>query len=67
MNLIIEVFDGVAYAVEKADYYIRACQNCCLDGKCNYRCVRHSEKTYYRRLTAKEREEVMKALGRGME
>lgn len=67
MNLIIEIIDGVAYAVEKTNNCIKACKRCVFVN-CDIWCVkRHSPKTYYRRLTAEEREELIKAIGRGME
>lgn len=69
MNLIIEVIDGVAYAVEKAKNNAEACDRCFFaDKECDAWCaLRHSTTTYYRRLTAEERVEVTKAIGRGME
>lgn len=69
MNLIIEIIDGVAYAVEEAKTITEACDKCFFAGKyCDGWCEkRHSTTTYFRRLTQTEREELIKAIGRGME
>lgn len=69
MNLIIEIIDGVAYAFVETTYK-NACINCALSRteKCQNSVVCELlTHFHYRRLTAKEREEVTKAMGRGME
>lgn len=69
MSLIIEVIDGVAYAVVKSECTV-GCVDCIL-GKaeqCQHsKACELSGEYHYRRLTQTEREEVTKALGRGME
>lgn len=66
MNMIVEVIDGVAYVAEKADTYRETCKKCTL-AKCNGRCENsYNVPTYYRLLTAEERVELQKAIGRGM-
>lgn len=67
MNLIIEIVDGVAYAVIKARV-CSSCKKCAFSyTPCHTICSKYGKVHYYRHLTAGEREEVTKALGRGME
>lgn len=70
MNLIIEVIDGVAYAVGCTNGGNMSCNICevrnpnhCKDALL---CTTKPY-TYYRRLTQTEREELQKAIGRGIE
>lgn len=69
MDIIIEVFDGVAYTVEEAKTSEEACNKCFFaDKDCGGWCIqRHSMTTYYRRLTPKECKELQKTIGRGLE
>lgn len=67
MNLIIEVIDGVAYVVEEAKTYRETCKKCTFV-KCDCWCEKkYIMPVYYRRLTQTEREELQKAIGRGIE
>lgn len=70
MNKAIEIIDGVAYAVEVSESRFNSCNQCAIHKKeecANARWCLLDRKNYYRYLTSKEREEVTKALGRGME
>lgn len=67
MNLIIEIVDGVAYAVTKARR-LSSCKKCAFIGvACHSSCAKYRGTYYFRRLTADERVAVQEALGRGME
>lgn len=63
----IEVIDGVAYAIEEAKTSEEASTKCFFaDRNCDGWCVkRHSTTTYFRRLTAEEREKLRAALDAG--
>lgn len=67
MRLIIEVIDGVAYAVIK-ERERTTCKKCAFNFvPCRAKCSKYGKVHYYRRLTQEEREELIKAIGRGME
>lgn len=62
MNMIIEIIDGVAYAV--LDQAI-ACKKCAAYNQCDYQCHEHEGKGY-RHLTADECVAVQEALVDGV-
>lgn len=68
MNLIIEVIDGVAYAVAEAENRFSSCNQCAAQKKrkCDDARWCALDRTYhYRRLTAEERKELHKAIEKG--